>query len=47
MAGTSHGAGMKAPYHLVEPSPWPIVGSVAALVLSFGTIFLADRKSVV
>jgi len=38
MASTSHGTGMKTPYHLVEPSPWPLVGSIAALVLSFGTI---------
>src|SRR3954451_23585390 len=25
-------------YHLVDPSPWPIVGSVAALVLAVGLI---------
>ncbi|MBL8703063.1 MAG: cytochrome c oxidase subunit 3 [Alphaproteobacteria bacterium] len=29
---------MKAPYHLVEPSAWPIIGSFAVLVLTFGTI---------
>ncbi len=32
MANTGHG-GIKAPYHLVEPSGWPIVGSLAALAL--------------
>ena len=25
-------------YHLVDPSPWPIVGSVAALMLAVGLI---------
>ena len=25
-------------YHLVAPSPWPIVGAFAALVLTFGMI---------
>ena len=34
----SHSHGAKAPYHLVEPSPWPIVGSIAAFVLTFGFI---------
>ena len=33
MATTGPGH-MKAPYHLVEPSGWPIVGSIAALVLA-------------
>ena len=26
------------PYHLVDPSPWPIVGAVSALVLAIGAI---------
>jgi cytochrome c oxidase subunit III len=26
------------PYHLVEPSPWPIVGSISALVLVTGAL---------
>ena len=25
-------------YHLVDPSPWPIVGSAAAFVLAIGLI---------
>ena len=37
MANTGHG-GVKAPYHLVEPSGWPIVGSIAALVLVATTL---------
>jgi len=44
MAGTvdlahGHGHAHDAPkhdYHLVEPSPWPAVGAVAALVLTVG-----------
>lgn len=29
----------KHPYHLVDPSPWPILASFAALVLAVGAIF--------
>ncbi|MEZ5647819.1 MAG: cytochrome c oxidase subunit 3 [Alphaproteobacteria bacterium] len=28
----------KHPYHLVDPSPWPIVGALAGFVLAFGAI---------
>jgi cytochrome c oxidase subunit III len=28
----------KHPYHLVDPSPWPIVGSIAALLLTGGLV---------
>lgn len=28
----------KQPYHLVDPSPWPIVGAFAALLLTFGLV---------
>src|SRR5262245_5576924 len=31
-------AAHKHPYHLVDPSPWPIVGAVAAGVLTAGTV---------
>ena len=35
----SHGHGPpKHPYHLVDPSPWPIASSVAAGLLAFGGI---------
>jgi cytochrome c oxidase subunit 3 len=30
----------KHPYHLVDPSPWPIVGAIAAL-LAFGGAVMA------
>ena len=26
-------------YHLVDPSPWPIVGSVSAFMMAVGAIF--------
>ena len=25
-------------YHLVEPSPWPIVGAVASFILTVGAV---------
>ncbi|NVJ93648.1 MAG: cytochrome c oxidase subunit 3 [Methylocystaceae bacterium] len=28
----------KHPYHLVDPSPWPLLGSVAAVVMAIGAI---------
>ncbi len=31
--------GHKHPYHLVDPSPWPIVGALAAGVLTSGAVF--------
>ncbi|MGH6971388.1 MAG: cytochrome c oxidase subunit 3, partial [Caulobacteraceae bacterium] len=30
--------GVKHDYHLVSPSPWPLFGSVAALVLTMGGV---------
>jgi len=29
----------KHPYHLVDPSPWPLVGSIAAFILAMGAVF--------
>ena len=31
-------AGVKHDYHLVNPSPWPLVGSVAATVMAMGAV---------
>ena len=28
--GSGFGLGLKQPYHLVDPSPWPIIGAPAA-----------------
>ncbi len=36
MAQPSTGSGIKHPYHLVDPSPWPIIGSISAFVLAIG-----------
>lgn len=32
-------AEIKHDYHLVDPSPWPIIGSVAAFVMMCGLVF--------
>ena len=26
-------------YHLVDPSPWPFVGSISAFILAIGAVF--------
>ncbi len=31
-------AAVKHDYHLVNPSPWPLVGSIAAFIMAFGAI---------
>jgi cytochrome c oxidase subunit 3 len=36
MAQPSTGHGIKNPYHLVDPSPWPVIGSISAFVLAIG-----------
>jgi cytochrome c oxidase subunit 3 len=38
-------SGMKHPYHLVDPSPWPIVGAFSAGLLVFGMIELMHFKT--
>jgi cytochrome c oxidase subunit 3 len=35
------GSGLKQPYHLVDPSPWPICGAVGGGVTVLGIIFAA------
>jgi cytochrome c oxidase subunit 3 len=42
---SSHGAHhANHPYHLVRPSPWPFVGSVAAFVTAYGAVqYFQDR----
>jgi cytochrome c oxidase subunit 3 len=34
-------SGLKQPYHLVDPSPWPIVGALAGGLVVLGIIFSA------
>ncbi|WP_144186233.1 cytochrome c oxidase subunit 3 [Elioraea rosea] len=38
LGSTVEPSGIKQPYHLVDPSPWPIVGAAAAGLLAFGAI---------
>jgi cytochrome c oxidase subunit 3 len=45
----AHGA-VKHDYHLVDPSPWPLVGAVGAFLLAFGLVtymkgFVTDEAS--
>ena len=39
------GSGLKQPYDLVKPSPWPIVGSLGAVMTALGIIFVAHFNS--
>ena len=42
----AHGHGApKHPYHLVDPSPWPIVSSIAAGMLAFGAVLYLHANS--
>ena len=33
------------PYHLVEPSPWPAVGSAAAFITAIGGIMFMHERA--
>ncbi|MFM2128885.1 MAG: hypothetical protein RL477_431, partial [Pseudomonadota bacterium] len=39
MANSHDAHAQKHPYHLVDPSPWPLVGSMAALLLTGGAVY--------
>ncbi|MEX2641898.1 MAG: cytochrome c oxidase subunit 3 [Acetobacterales bacterium] len=42
----AHGAAEhKHPYHLVDPSPWPLVGAIAAFVMAIGMVRLMHYSS--
>jgi len=34
MAGTKN-----HDYHIIDPSPWPLIGSIGALIMAFGAVF--------
>ena len=35
----------KHPYHLVDPSPWPLVTAMSLLILAYGFVtFMHDEK---
>ncbi|MGB0934877.1 MAG: cytochrome c oxidase subunit 3 [Alphaproteobacteria bacterium] len=41
---TQKTSGVTHPYHIVEPSPWPIVGSISAFVLALGAIMYMQEQ---
>ena len=53
MSSDSHGAstitssGLKQPYHLVDPSPWPLVGALAGGMTLAGIVLAAHYHSYV
>jgi cytochrome c oxidase subunit 3 len=53
MSSDSHGgtivvgSGIKQPYHMPEPSPWPILGSLGGFLTVFGIILAAHFGSYV
>ncbi len=44
---TSSSSGLKQPYHLVDPSPWPLVGALGGGVTVFGIVLAAHFGSYV
>ena len=47
-ATTTHPAnssGIKHPYHLVDPSPWPICGALGGGILVFGIVTVAKGNT--
>jgi cytochrome c oxidase subunit 3 len=52
MSSDAHGAttlpassGLKQPYHLVDPSPWPLLGAAGAGLIVLGIVFAAHYGS--
>ncbi|HEY5299787.1 MAG TPA: cytochrome c oxidase subunit 3, partial [Acetobacteraceae bacterium] len=51
MSDHAHGApvpassGLKQPYHLVDPSPWPIIGALGAALIVTGIVLAAHYGS--
>ena len=41
----AHGHEQKHPYHLVDPSPWPLIGEVSAFVLAIGALLVMHEQS--
>jgi cytochrome c oxidase subunit 3 len=35
---STKGSGIRHPYHLVDPSPWPLIGAISALILALGAL---------
>jgi hypothetical protein len=51
MSSDAHGAtlpqgsGLKQPYHLVDPSPWPIIGAMGGFLTLFGIVLASHFGS--
>src|SRR5262245_34715190 len=43
---TYEDSGIPQPYHLVQPSPWPLLGSVAGGLLATGMVLLMHKVTV-
>ncbi|MGY9055994.1 MAG: cytochrome c oxidase subunit 3 [Alphaproteobacteria bacterium] len=41
----SHAHEQKHPYHLVDPSPWPLIGAISAFVLAAGALLVMHENS--
>src|ERR1700679_3356647 len=41
------GSGLKHPYHLPDPSPWPIIGALGGFMIVFGIVLAAPFGSYV
>ncbi len=39
------GHGLKQPYHLVDPSPWPIIGALGGFLTVFGIVLAAHYNN--
>ena len=37
----------KHPYHLVDPSPWPLVTAISALIMAWGFIQYMHEEKIV
>ncbi len=44
-AAPAAASGLKQPYHLVDPSPWPLVAAIAGGLLVFGIILAAHGST--
>ena len=51
MSSDNHGgetyvpSGLKHPYHLVDPSPWPLTGAMGGALTLFGIVIAAHFKN--
>ena len=41
----SHAHEQSHPYHLVDPSPWPLIGALSAFVLAAGALLVMHENS--